>query len=650
MTRSVPCRSLSRRGLALWASLFAWGLGVAGCDDDPTPKADATDAAVADGDTGGTVADGQATPDGQGTDATPGTDAVIDGGDAATAGVLTPRSLRFDVDLHGVWGTSPQDVWLVGKKGTLLHWNGKTLAPRASGTTKDLLAVGGRGASDVWFVGDGVALRWDGSKITDLTPAGAGVLRGLHAPADGSAIYVAGDGGVVLRRQGIDWQTEPTGTKLNLHAIWAVNGGLVWAVGDQGQALKLAGGTWTTVQIPKASKPLRTITGSPAGRLFTAGDGPYLGATVGGGVWEATPANDPDKRTIRGLFAASDSDAWAIGDGGSLLHFTDGKWKVEQIAGTYMKLRSFHGLWGQAAKAPAKPFALAVGEAGAGVLFDGESKWQDFKAETTADLRSVQVLNGGGLLACGAGGLVLQAEAADAAFYDLAAPVTATDLNDCTGDGSEIVAVGANGVIARRSGGAWTVETMAGQPTLTGVARLDSGDLLAVGDGGQAFKRSGGTWTAETTGTQIPLRSVATSGKIAYAVGEFGTILRRGEDGKWAPESSGEGLRLDRVLAWSDNDAVAVGDAGVVLLRKDGKWTKVYEAPGSPLFGATRRADGTIVAVGWGGILVVGAPSGAFHKVESGVPNVLRAVAATPKGTVAVGMKGGVFQVAEVLP
>jgi hypothetical protein len=62
-----------------------------------------------------------------------------------------------------------------------------------------------------------------------------------------------------------------------------------------------------------------------------------------------------------------------------------------------------------------------------------------------------------------------------------------------------------------------------------------------------------------------------------------------------------------------------------------------------------RKADGTLIAVGWAGTLVVGKAGGGFSQIDSGVANVLRALTATAKGTVAVGQKGGVFDVQEVL-
>jgi hypothetical protein len=83
-------------------------------------------------------------------------------------------------DLHGIWGSSASDVWIVGDRGTIRHWSNndsQTWEIVPSNTTEDLRAVWGTGPSDVWVVGDaGTILRWDGTSWrtqTTTIPAGA---------------------------------------------------------------------------------------------------------------------------------------------------------------------------------------------------------------------------------------------------------------------------------------------------------------------------------------------------------------------------------------------------------------------------------------------------------------------------------------------
>ena len=586
--------------------------------------------------------------------------------DAGPPSLLTARSLRFDEDLHATWGSDADDVWFVGKGGRVLHWNGATLSPRDAGTKKDLYGVWGTSRSDVYLVGDGVILHWDGQTWHSEAPDGTGILRGVHIPVDGSTVLACGDGGVVLRRSSTgSWQAETTASKLSLQGIWASSASQVWAVAEHGRALRLSGGVWTEADMPGAgTRTVRAIAGSLDGRLFACGDGGYLAATDDTASWQQTLANDGDNpRDLKGVWARDSTEAWAIGSSGALLHFVGKKWQVDSIAGTYMKTASFAGMFG-ANDSNGQPFGFAVGLAGAGLNFAAgqpdssdpqlqDDRWLDFRAETVADLKSVQVDSDGSLITCGTSGVVLAAKDSQAPFYDLAAPVTGADIGDCTLRNGEAWLVGPSGEILHNANGSWTIDKPANTKILSGIARLGN-DLLVVGDGGVALHKVGdGVWQAETTGVQFKLRSVAAAGDVAYAVGELGTVLRRDATGTWSKETTGNLGQFARVTAWGDSEAAAVTEEGALLVRSagaGGTWKQMSETPGQLLYGIARRADGLLLAVGYAGTLVTGQPSGPFANHAKNVPNLLSGVACSPAGCVIVGQKGGIFQLAEAIP
>ncbi len=79
------------------------------------------------------------------------------------------------VELHGIWGSGANDVWVVGHAGTVLHWNGSAWSGVTSGTTADLSSTWGSRANDVWAVGSPTEiLHWNGTAWSSL---GGGVLR-----------------------------------------------------------------------------------------------------------------------------------------------------------------------------------------------------------------------------------------------------------------------------------------------------------------------------------------------------------------------------------------------------------------------------------------------------------------------------------------
>lgn len=647
--RVGSARRFANVAVTMFVLGVVFGLSACGTDKDDPKDAGAADAAsVEDGVTG----------DGGGSDALDG-GGQLDGataGDSAAAGdagggdeILTARSLRFTDDMKAIWGSGADDIWWVGAGGRVLHYNGSVLTPRKSGTDKDLHGVWGRGPKDVWIVGDRIVLHYNGVAMVDRTPDDIGkvVLRAVHAPADKSTVMMGGDAGVIYRViKGTKLMKEQTNTALTIRGMHAINGGNVWAVGDKGQALRLSGGTWSSVPLPKANADLHGLTATATGRLLTVGDGGYVAATESK-LWKDSLSNDPKSRDLYGIWSVGEKEAWAVGLEGALIHHIGSKWNVTDIDGTYMKTGTFRAVWGMAASGSSETFAFAVGDKGVGIRFDGATdKWLDYRAETTAHLNNVAALPDGRVVIAGDSGVLLEAPDAKSAFVDLGVAVTGTHLRGVSDDGAKgFWAVGDDGVTVHvdANGKAEVIiATEAAGQRLAGVA-LAGKDVVAVGHGGAAMRWDGSAWKSETTGVQFNLTAISAHGDTAWAVGEFGTVIRRDAGGKWSKEASGESFNLHRVIAW-DKGAAAVGDNGLVLTRVDGKWTKVFESPGLFLYGVTRSDDGNIIGVGWKGTLVMG--SGADWKVvESGLPNVLLDVTAAGKEAVAIGHKGGIYQI-----
>jgi hypothetical protein len=53
-----------------------------------------------------------------------------------------------------VWGSSNGDVFVVGKNGTILHYDGSSWSAMRSGTTNHLSGIGGSSDGEVFAVGE----------------------------------------------------------------------------------------------------------------------------------------------------------------------------------------------------------------------------------------------------------------------------------------------------------------------------------------------------------------------------------------------------------------------------------------------------------------------------------------------------------------
>jgi len=111
--------------------------------------------------------------------------------------------------LFSIWGTAVDDVYVVGRPGVILHWNGIQWRLTES-STETLTDVWGTGSSEVYIVGhEGAILRGSGSSWSKMT---SGTENHLYAVGQGpyDAIHVVGEKGVIRKLSGSAWIATQT--------------------------------------------------------------------------------------------------------------------------------------------------------------------------------------------------------------------------------------------------------------------------------------------------------------------------------------------------------------------------------------------------------------------------------------------------------
>jgi hypothetical protein len=97
-----------------------------------------------------------------------------------------PRGLDQEVAVRALWGATDDDVWAVGPKGTVIHWNGSAWRAVTVDTRADLTYLWGAAANDIWAsggphpvnahsaqAGPAVMLHWDGTRWAKVEVPGA---------------------------------------------------------------------------------------------------------------------------------------------------------------------------------------------------------------------------------------------------------------------------------------------------------------------------------------------------------------------------------------------------------------------------------------------------------------------------------------------
>ncbi|MDI1477126.1 hypothetical protein [Polyangium sp. y55x31] len=147
---------------------------------------------------------------------------------------------------YKVWGTSSDDLYVVGEYGTIWHKKGADWAfesdpPLASGM---LFTVSGCGPNEVYAVGTFDVLRSNGVTWQKLDVALTNGVNGVACNAPGEVIVV-GFGGSKQRLDAGAWVDEfEVPPYADLHAAWADGTGTYWAVG----------GNFVTSSMPGAAR------------------------------------------------------------------------------------------------------------------------------------------------------------------------------------------------------------------------------------------------------------------------------------------------------------------------------------------------------------------------------------------------------------
>lgn len=260
--------------------------------------------------------------------------AGCDGGLCVVSVYQTPADAIWALD-----GTSGDDVWVSGRRGTWFHYDGAAWASGSvPGTTSTLWSCA-VGPSFVWAGGgDGIFRRAkSGGTWTKVREALGDDVNGLTAVSDVEQ-FAAGGLQFVARGDGTLWADEyretraPSGNTGTLKSVSSRSGG-AFAVGSfdnfQGIALKRAdGGRWEPELLPVLDS-LRSVYALDATRAWAVGDN---GAVVERGSNDRWMRHGRfTNRNLTGVWASSSNDVWVTGWAGELWHYDGAVWALTPV-------------------------------------------------------------------------------------------------------------------------------------------------------------------------------------------------------------------------------------------------------------------------------------------------------------------------------
>ena len=304
----------------------------------------------------------------------------------------------FQSSLNDVWGSSPTDVYAVGRvevpdgdtQSNVIHFDGNSWRTVTEAAFDTGFAYGefggifGFSANDIWVVGTNV-LHWDGNKWkpfaftlirTGPTSAGVITLDTLLAANYFTAIwgtsskdlFAVGDKGVIVHYDGQKWTKMESGTDLTLRDVWGFSSTDVYCVGadffgGQGIVLRYDGKQWRPVQVdPMNSFRRFGVWGIADNHIYVVGDFAYR---FNGQKWRRIDVPDLNilKQEITGTAA---NNIVVVGDFGIVLHWNGASWKrYDEVSFT----GTIRGVWTNGKEVIAVGWTSALGVIIYGKLF-----------------------------------------------------------------------------------------------------------------------------------------------------------------------------------------------------------------------------------------------------------------------------------------
>jgi hypothetical protein len=226
----------------------------------------------------------------------------------------------FDHSLYQLAGVPGSDVWALDT-GTrdLWHWAGQQWSSATVSADDGLQALWARSTNDVWALGRYGSVHHNAGNGWTETRAADPVLRTFLIGAGTTDLWMGGDHGLLFKGDGLSWAptTDTTASPPVVNSVWGASADVAWAASNSG-LLRSQSGHWNLVP-------------GTAGTIFfdVWGSGPNdvwaVGTTgIGGpGVvrhWNGTTLADvPDSTVVQtgaGFIAGSSADnVWFVAEG-----------------------------------------------------------------------------------------------------------------------------------------------------------------------------------------------------------------------------------------------------------------------------------------------------------------------------------------------
>jgi hypothetical protein len=405
-----------------------------------------------------------------------------------------------------------------------------------------------------------------GSPVTFSAASVAGAAASIvKVGADPASVVAGASYSDSIRVQVTDGSSNAKSGVSVAFAVMAGGGSVTPATVTTGADGKAAA-KFITGSSTGANTATATVTGLPAVTFSITTVAPTL-------VWSSVSSGTT--QNIFGIWGTSASDVWAVGSGGTILHYNGTIWS-SVASGTTEDL---FGVWGTSATD-----VWAVGSGKTFLHYNGTT-WLSVSTETLWGQ-----------------------------FGGIAYSVWGTSASD-------VWAVGDFGTILHYNGTTWSSVPSATMQNLISVWGSSASDVWIVGNDqmlhyiGTSYNYNGTSWRSVMAGPGLWFQAVwGSSASDVWVVGIQDFPVMNHYDGtSWSSVSIGATKNYG-VWGASASDVWAVGDAGghitgTILHYNGTTWSSVSIGTTQPLRGVWGTSSSNVWAIGFGGTILHGSPA-----------------------------------------
>jgi len=224
--------------------------------------------------------------------------------------------------LYGLYITSINDVWAVGNKGVIVHYDGASWSLHTDTGNETWYDITCTSASNCWAVGkSGDVAQYNGSTWTESTVSSSDDINGVYA-LSASDIWAAGKSGKLWHYDGISWSLHTDTGNETWNDITCTSTSSCWVVGDGGDVAQYDDEAWIESTI-SPTENIESISAISASNIWAAG--------ANGNIWNYNGISwslhtDTGNEDWNGIYFVNANDGWVMGDNGTIDRWQGSTW------------------------------------------------------------------------------------------------------------------------------------------------------------------------------------------------------------------------------------------------------------------------------------------------------------------------------------